>query len=292
MAGSQCLGQSHSDATCLQIVRCCIRPSWTSSWGGWMPHRVSGGAHTSRTMLLTDLTSVLSACPPLSTLDAYRAAVIDDNVAGKNSQSSRQRTFRYLREMYLLDINAPSFRALLRLWARDPVGRPLIAMVMAVSNDPALAATQSGILTLAPGEVAKSSALADAVEREFPGSYSASIRAKIGRNALSSWTQSGYLRREGRKPAVRKHVDPTPGAVAMALVLGESSGVSGERLFDTPQAALLDISKSTLHDRTHEAARKGWLGYRSRGMVTEIDLDALTAGIDDPRLSLAKGVPA
>lgn len=242
-------------------------------------------------MLLTDLTSVLATCPQSSALDAYRTAIIEDNVAGKDSLSSRQRTFRYLREMYLLDINSPSFRALLRLWARDQTGRPLIAMLMASANDQALAATHSGILGLALDEVATSSALSEAVEREFPGNYSDAIRAKIGRNALSSWTQCGYLRREGRgRPAVRQQVDPTPGAVAMALVLGEASGLSGERLFSTRHAALLGTSSATLHDRTHDAARKGWLGYRSRGHITEVDLTALTADVDDPRLPLDEGV--
>jgi hypothetical protein len=256
-----------------------------------MAQRASGGAHTSRTMLLADLSAVLAECTPDSTPDEYRAAIVDQNVAGKDSLSSRQRTYRYLREMYRLDVNDAAFRSLLRLWARDPQGRPLIALLMAVANDQALAATSSGILSIGQDEPATSGALSEAVEREFPGSYSEAIRAKIGRNALSSWTQAGYLARlSARSPALRRPVDPTPAAVAMALVLGCADGVSGDRLFDTSHTAILDSSSGTLHDRTHDAARKGWLEYRSRGMVTEVDLTALMAEPADSRIPLMAGV--
>ncbi len=257
-----------------------------------MGQQGSGGAHTSRTMLLADLSSVLAACPADFTQEQYRVAVVDENVAGKDSSSSRQRTFRYLREMYLLDPGDAAFRAMLRLWVRDPAGRPQIALLMAESNDHALAATSSGVLPLHPGEVATSAMLAEAVEREYPGNYSEKIRAKIGRNALSSWTQAGYLARTGRGPATRQIVDPAVGAVAMALVLGFADGVSGELLFATSNAALLDASAATLHDRAHDAARKGWLEYRSGGMVTEVDLEALLAETEDSRLPLAEGVSA
>lgn len=256
-----------------------------------MTERASGGAHTSRTMLLSDLSAVLAACPPETSPDGYRAAVIDENVAGKGSLSSRQRTYRYLREMYWLDPDQPAFRAMRRLWAREVQGRPVIALLVAHANDPALAATTSGILSLASGELATSLALADAVQREFPGSYSPSIRAKIGRNALSSWTQAGLLKRSGRGPAVRQPATATPGSVAMALILGHQDGLSGERLFDSPHTKVLDSSSATLHDRAHEAARKGWLEYRSRGMVTEVDLSALLAETDDPRLPMDEGAP-
>lgn len=255
-----------------------------------MTQKSSGGAHTSRTMLLEDLTSVLAACPGDASRGEYQQAIVEMNVAGKDSLSSRQRTFRYLREMYCLDVDDAVFRGMRRLWARDPLGRRQIALLMAIAHDGALAATSSGILRLAEGDAATSRALSDAVEREFPGIYSPAIRAKIGRNALSSWTQAGYLRRgRARGPAERQSVDPTPGAVAMALILGQEEGRSGEGLFETSYAALLDSSSATLHDRAHDAARKGWLEYRSRGMVTEVDLGALIGPRDDARLPLADG---
>jgi len=241
-------------------------------------------------MLLADLSSVLATCPPTFTLQDYKRAVIDENVAGKASHSSRQRTYRYLRELYALDPEVPDFRALLRLWSRDIQGRGQMALLMAVSRDRALASTAHAILSLVESEVVTSADLADAVEREYPGAYSDKIRAKIGRNTLSSWTQSGYLVRVRRSVVQRQVVDPTLGAVVLALVIGLSEGRTGERLFESSSAMLVDSSVATLHDRAHEASRKGWLEYRSRGGVTDVDLSALTAGIDDSRLPVEEGL--
>lgn len=241
-------------------------------------------------MLLADLSSVLASCPPTSTLEDYKRAVIDENVAGKATYSSRQRTYRYLRELYALDPAVPEFRALLRLWSRDVQGRRQMALLMAVERDSALASTTPAILSLVESEVVTSADLAEAVEREYPGAYSDKIRAKIGRNALSSWTQSGYLARVKRNAVLRRVVDPTPGAVALALVIGLNEGRTGERLFESSSALVIDCSSVTLHDRAHDAARKGWLEYRSRGGVTEIDLSALTAGLDDSRVPVAEGL--
>jgi hypothetical protein len=254
-----------------------------------MAEQKSGGAHTSRTMLLADLSSVLAHCDPTSTLEQYRKAVVESNVAGKDSLSSRQRTFRYLRELYALDLTVPEFLALLRLWRRERQGRPLVALLCAASRDAALSATTHAVLQRPEGLPVTSSDLAAAVDARHPGVYSPSIRNKIGRNALSSWTQAGYLSRAGRGPAIRSHIDPSPAAVAMSLVLGARRGLSGERLFTSDMAQLLDAPIRTLHDRTHDASRKGWLEYRSLGNVTEVDVTALIAGPSDPRLPLTEG---
>ncbi len=193
-------------------------------------------------MLLADLSSVLANCHPASTPEQYRAAVIDANVAGKGSMSSRQRTFRYLRELYGLDLQLPEFRALLRLWRRERQGRPVVALLLAASRDPALSATAPAILRRPEGFLVTSRDLAGAVGDRYPGVYSDSIRSKIGRNALSSWTQAGYLKREDRGPAKRSRADPTPAGVAMALVLGDNEGLSGERLLASDAVRLLDAS--------------------------------------------------
>ncbi len=240
-------------------------------------------------MLLAELSLVLAQCSPNSTLDEYRDAVIEANITGKESLSSRQRTFRYLREMYALDINVPEFRALLRLWRRERLGRPVMALLFAASRDALLLATAGAVVTWPEGKPVQSADLAEAVEARFPGSYSPSIKAKIGRNALSSWTQAGYLMRVGRGPATRIAFDPSPAAVAMALVIGAAEGVSGERLFVGQSAKLLGAPLQTLHDRAHDASRKGWLEYRSRGNVTEVDLGKLLADASDDGLPLTEG---
>lgn len=256
-----------------------------------MAERHSGGAHTSRTMLFSELSLVLARCDPSFSLDQYREAVIEDNVTGKQSLSSRKRTFRYLRELYALDLNVPEFRAFLRLWRREKDGRPTTALLFAASRDSLLLATGGTVSGSSEGKALTSDDLAQAVEARYPGSYSPSIKAKIGRNTLSSWTQAGYLARISRGPALRSEVNPSPASVAMALVIGAGRGLSGERLFSSEFADLLDAPNRTLHDRAYEASRKGWLEYRSLGNVTEVDLSKLLAEASDPRLPLAEGDP-
>jgi hypothetical protein len=239
-------------------------------------------------MLLDDLRATFGATPEWYGIADYRGAVIDQNVAGKATLSSRERTFRYLRELYGLDLSLAEFRAFRRLWRRDVASQPLMALLMSVHRDRAFAATTTAVIPVEVASVVTAAGLADAVEGEFPGAYSDSIRAKIGRNALSSWTQAGFLVRNDRSSVARAAVRPGPGAVAMALVLASLDGRSGQRLFDAPIIGVLSTSTALLHDRAHDCSRRGWLEYRSRGAVTEVDLSALTAAPDDQRMPLVE----
>lgn len=67
----------------------------------------SGGAHTSRTIMLRELRRLLAACPPQATPDDLAAAILAENVLGKRSDSTRKRSLRYLRELYVLDRRSP-----------------------------------------------------------------------------------------------------------------------------------------------------------------------------------------
>lgn len=248
--------------------------------------RGSGGAHTSRTMLLGDLRAALAACPSWFTPADYRREIVQNNVAGKDTLSSRERTFRYLRELYALDLLDPSFRAFRRLWDRDVQSQPTMALLVALTRDRTFGATIPAVVPLEVADPVSSADLAAAVEAKYPGAYSNSIRSKVGRNALSSWQQAGYLCRVDRRSVVRGPVHPGPGAVAIALVLASMDGRTGERLFEEDIVAVLSASSTELHDRAHECARRGWLEYRSRGAVTEVDLSALTADAGDLRMPL------
>src|SRR5690606_6612604 len=76
----------------------------------------SGGTNTSHTIVLPALCALLDAVPPSASLADYSHAVLDDNILGKATEGSRKRTFRYLRELYLLRPDSILFRALRDLW--------------------------------------------------------------------------------------------------------------------------------------------------------------------------------
>lgn len=233
-----------------------------------MATRASGGAHTSRTMMLAELRELLSPTPVEATKDDYQHAVMEDNVLGKTSASSRQRSFRYLRELYALDLDEPSFRALRTLWSHDREAQPLIALASALTRDPALRGTATGVLRASLGATVTADDLAAAVIHAYPNSYSDAIAHKIGRNAASTWTQSGHL--AGRTNKTRVRAFPRPASVAYALFIASLEGLEGDLLFESLVVQAQDAPTYTLKELARAASQRGWLDFRSIGSVTEI----------------------
>jgi hypothetical protein len=229
-------------------------------------------------MMLSELRQLLAACPPDATRDEYRRVVLEDNVLAKASTSARQRSFRYLRELYGLDAAEPSFHALRSLWDYDPDAQPLIALASALVRDPALRGTASAVLRAPVGAPVTAHDLAAAVIEAYPDSYSDAIAHKIGRNAASTWTQAGHL--TGRTNKTRSRATPRPASVAYALFLASLEGREGDLLFESLPVRVQDAPVHTLKELAREASRRGWLDYRSIGNVTEIGFSHLTAGAE------------
>ena len=243
-----------------------------------VPSDESGGTHTSRTMMLAELTMLLDAVPASADAAELKAAVIHHNVLGKKTVSGRRRAHRYLRELYALDPGTLIFRALRDLWDLDSASRPLMAVLSAVARDPLLRATVSLILAQPEGSSVDASMLARAVQDRYPGSYSDSIAAKIGRNVASSWTQSGHL--VGRTNKKRSPAEGGAPALAFALLIGESEGLRGDQLFESDWAHLLDRSPETLRALAKQASQRGLIEYRHAGGVTEIGFKLLLRRFD------------
>jgi hypothetical protein len=237
-----------------------------------------GGTHTSRTLMLSELRLLLSSCPPSARYDEYQAAVIDDNVILKDTATTRHRTLRGLRELYALDPEIILFRALRDVWDADVAAQPLIALLCACARDPLLRATAETVLSTPIGEPITSQTLTEVVDGHLPGRYNPQTLAKVGRNAASSWQQSGHA--TGRLAKVRAQAGSRPTATAYALLLGYLCGERGERLLDTMWARLLDAPVHTLHDQAFLASQQGWLEYRQTGMVTEIGFHHLLRDLD------------
>jgi hypothetical protein len=228
--------------------------------------------------MLADLQHLLSAVPATASLGDYRAAVCTHNVVGKRSDTARQRTFRYLRELYGLDASEPTFAALRMLWAAESAARPLLAMLSALARDPALRATFPPILAAREGSRITSDDLAASVQRQHPGDYKESVAAKIGRNALSSWQQSGHLVAVKRTTKLRSRAECRPPAVALALFVGHLEGGAGQGLLDTLYAQALDVPKQVIRDQAFTAAQNGWIDYREVGGVVEVTFRELDRG--------------
>jgi hypothetical protein len=223
--------------------------------------------HASRTMMLSELELLLDAVPPDASPEDYRQAVLDENVLLKGAATTREKSLRHLRELYVLDAESPLFATLRALWDYDPPSRPLLAVLFAVTRDGLLRSTARLIIETLPGNVVDSEMLSEAVATSFPDRLAPSILAKVGRNTASSWTQSGHL--EGHYKKVRVRVVPSIGAVVYALILGHLSGARGLPVYETLWARLLDAPQNEIDALAFAASQRGWLEYRRIGEVAE-----------------------
>lgn len=96
------------------------------------------GAHISRTMMLAELGAVLANVPQGSGAADYREAILQRNVLGKTTDSTRQKSLRHLREPYALDEATPTFALLRKLHAIDATSLLLLAVQVAWGRDPPL----------------------------------------------------------------------------------------------------------------------------------------------------------
>ena len=235
------------------------------------------GTHSSRTIMLRELTELLATVPADATRDDYTTAIIEENVLGKQTHATRRSSRQRLSEMYGLDPRLALFRVLRHLWPMDPRGRPLVAMLCALARDPLLRSTTLPVLRLAVGDELVRSRFLDAIREAAGSRMNEAVLDKVARNAASSWAQSGHL--QGRVRKVRQRVVPTPGAASMALWLGEMEGREGLSLLDSDWAAVLDARGRALLPLALDAKRLGLIQARAAGSVVEINTRLLDPGI-------------
>lgn len=233
------------------------------------------GTHTSRTIMLEELQTLLTHCRPDATRDDYISAVLEENLLGKRTVATRKLTCQRLSELYALEPSVLLFRVMRRCWYADCPGQSLLALLLALARDPLLRITAAPILCMRPGEELARQQLTDALNSTVGNRLSGSTIDKVVRNAASSWTQSGHLNGRGRK--LRQNVKPTPASTAFALMLGYLTGARGEALFETLWAKVLDAPGNKLVDCARDAKRMGFLDLHQAGGVVEVVFSRLLA---------------
>lgn len=239
------------------------------------------GTHSSRTLMLSELSTVLSSAPSDSDREGYARAIIEENCLGKPTVSTRRLSNQRIGELYSFDQTCAVFRVLRRLWFLDEKSHPLLALLTALARDPLLMATAKPILAMGDGDEMQRGVMRDALRTVVGDRFNDSILDKIIRNTASSWTKTGHL--VGRTFKVRRKVKPTAVSISFALYLGRKSGFMGEELFSSGWIATLDCSPSEARSLSNEAKRIGLIDQRSAGDVLELDVERL-----DPSPGLSK----
>lgn len=236
------------------------------------------GTHTSRTIMLDEIQTLLVNCQPDAMLNDYTMAIIEDNCLGKRTVATRKLSFQRLSELYALDSQIPLFRIMRYFWYADRSGQTIFPLLLALARDPLLRATAFTILRMRPGEELARQPLIDALNHAVGNRLSESTLDKVVRNAASSWTQSGHLK--GRNRKVRQRVTPTSASTTYALLIGYLTGVRGPALFETFWAQVLDEPPDELMRLAMDARRLGFLDMNQSGGVVEVAFSRLLSPVD------------
>jgi len=231
------------------------------------------GAHTSRTIMLDELSTVLHQRPASATRVEYGKAVVEENCLGKQTSSTRQLSVQRLSELYALDPEVPLFRLLRYFWDADDKAHAQLALLVALCRDPLLRATASVVLPMKPGDEVARQQFTDILREAAQGRLNDSTLDKVVRNTASSWTQSGHLQGRSRKRRVK--IQPTPASTAFALLLGYILGNRGRNLFETIFARVLDRNVNELTFLAMDAKRLGFVDIKSSGGMTAVSFDLI-----------------
>ena len=233
----------------------------------------AASAHTSRTMMLQELTLVLNQVAANAPATAYQQAIIDDNALGKPTQTTRERSAKRLTELYALDPDCSLFRLLRHFWPADPCSQPMLAFLLAAARDTLLREMTPLVVGIKLNEIVTAGAIGEHLAQQYPSRFRPTTLRSTAQNLASSWTQAGYLRGKVKKSRVKPTV--TPVVVSYAILLGYLCGLRGKLLLDSLWTRLLDRSPAEFTDLTHEASKQGWLRFKSAGAVVEISFPGL-----------------
>jgi len=227
------------------------------------------GGHMARSMMLSELTSVFAAVPVNSGREEYQTAILERNVLGKPTFSSRQKSYRHLVELFALDPSLALFRGLRQFASHDKTSLPLLALTCVFCRDPQLRASFDLIQQLKLGEVLRREKMEEHLEAAFPRRFSVAMKKSLAQNVNTTWTAAGHL--VGR--AVKKRASPRPNVTAStySMFAGYLLGLRGDILISSIFGPLVAADPSTLTAHLSVAARNGWVRFRHAGGVREVD---------------------
>ncbi len=226
------------------------------------------GAHSSRTIMFSELKSLFSVTHATAQLADYQNAIISHNCLNKATESSRKLTYRHLKDLYSMDIRLPLFRVFRQFWDSDPQAQVMLALQLAYARDPLFRMSSDCIITHQPGEHIQREEIENLLTKNDPDRFSPASLKSFAQNINSSWTQAGFLKGKGRK--IRQTPTILPVNVAYALFQGYLCGLSGERLFNSSWIKLLNTPLERLEEMASAASYRGLIDYKKSGGVVDV----------------------
>lgn len=226
------------------------------------------GVHSARTMMLSELTQLFNGQPADTQIEDYRNDVELANVLHKPTSKARALTWRHLVDLYGMNIKIPLFRIFRQLWESDESARSLLTCQMALTRDPILRISKDKILSLPIGERLMREDMERVFSDQCPDRFSPAMLKSLAQNVNGTWTNAGYL--EGRTKKHRSEPEVRPVNVAFALLLGYLQGASGNRLFTTEWASVLNCRQERLLELARQASYSGFIDFKHSSEVVEV----------------------
>ncbi len=223
-------------------------------------------------MMLSEFRLLLQESREASLAD-FRRLIEEENLLGKPTFASRQKSIRHLIELYGLDASQALFRVLLRFATLAPDSLPLLALVCVFCRDPQLRGSFALLEQTNPATPIPRRLMEEHVETLFPDRFSPAMKQSLAQNVNTTWTVSGHL--HGR--ATKTRTIPTPSflATTYALFAGYLAGLRGDFLLQSVFSRLVAVSPPQAIEHLKEASKQGFLRLRHAGGVTEIDFSPL-----------------
>ena len=218
--------------------------------------------------MLKELSLLLDGVSPDAPASHYRDAIVEDNILGKPTRSTRLRTAEYLTALYALDPTCALFRLLRFFWAKDQEGRPMLAFLAASGRDSLLREFSDYVLAVPAGQVVSATEVSRTLGERYPSRFGSTTLHAIAQRLASSWTQVSYL--QGKVIKRRSQPVVTPLVTSYALVVGYLTGRRGKLLLESEWARLLDRTPAEVLELAIEASKQGWLRLKAAGSVVEI----------------------
>jgi hypothetical protein len=112
---------------------------------------------------------------------------MDDNVLGKPTRSTRQRSATHLIELYALDPLCTLFRLLRHFWATDTASQPMLAFLVACARDPLLRASTHLLFAVPLRHTVAPAAIADHLHALYPSRFRPSTLIATAQRLASTW---------------------------------------------------------------------------------------------------------
>lgn len=231
------------------------------------------GGHMARSMMFEEIQILQESLPLEAKKDDFKRAIVEENILGKPTQSSREKSCHHLTELYGMDPELALFRVLRTLGKADRNSFPLMASTCVYARDPQLRASFDLIASKRDGQEIPRVEMEEHLEASFPGRFSPAMKKSLAQNVNTTWTFCGHL--EGRSKKIRRFPTAGYGAATYAMFVGWLSGLRGEVLLSSVYNSLVNSDPGTILQDLRQASSHQWLRLRSGGGVTEIDFSPL-----------------